>query len=78
MTGMRRVGEVRRVAQRIAVARCSDDDPPEIGTEVVDENLDDVGRVVDVFGPVDRPYLAVSPVEGKAAAALLGAVLYAR
>lgn len=75
---MRRVGEVVRVAQGVAVVRCANDDPPDIGTDVVDENVADVGRVVDVFGPVDRPYLAVSPVEGRATAPLLGQVLYAR
>lgn len=73
---MRRVGTVERVAQGLAVARAVDGDPPETGTEVVDESLATVGRVVSVFGPVDRPYVAVAP-EG-APAALFDEVLYAR
>jgi len=72
---MRRVGEVVRVAQGLAVARAPDSDSPEIGTTVLDESLEPVGRVVDVFGPVARPYVAV---DADAPTALLGAPLYVR
>lgn len=75
---MQRLGEVVRTAQGLAVVRCEDDDYPDIGTEAVDEQLNEVGRVVDVFGPVERPYVAVTPEEGTALAALLGQKLYAR
>ena len=76
---MRRVGEVVRTAQGLAVVRSPDDDYADIGTMVLDENLDDVGRVVDVFGPVSRPYLAVTPDDDDVRLpALLGDVLYAR
>lgn len=74
---MRRVGTVQRIAQGVAVARAVDDDPPEEGDEVIDESLDVVGRVVSVFGPVDRPYVAVDPVDVDPAA-LFDEVLYAR
>ena len=74
---MRRVGEVVRIAQNLAVVR-AEGDHPEFGTTVIDENLTEVGRVVDVFGPVDRPYVAVSPEEGIRLATLLGSALYAR
>jgi RNA-binding protein len=74
---MRAVGEAVRTAQGLAVLRSDDDDHPDIGTEVVDERLETVGRVVDVFGPVERPYLAVSPADGVAVPALLGERLYA-
>ena len=86
---MKRVGEVVRTAQGLAIARVpepgdgaetgsGDAEYPRIGTGVVDENLDDVGRVVDVFGPVAGPYVAVSPADGVVEAGLLGAKLYAR
>ena len=75
---MRRVGEVVRVAQNIAVVRSSDESHPDIGTGVVDEDLDELGRVVDVFGPVERPYLAVSPDGEVHLPALVGTKLYAR
>lgn len=80
---MRRVGSVVRTAQRLAVVRLPDDDtdrpdPPDVGTRVVDESLDGVGEVVDVFGPVDRPYVAVTPGDGVGLADLVGGKLYAR
>jgi RNA-binding protein len=75
---MKRVGEVVRTAQGLAVVRCPDEGHPELGTEVVDQDLETVGRVVDVFGPVDRPYAAVSPDEGVSLPNLLGRKLYAR
>jgi len=75
---MKRAGEVVRAAQGLAVVRCPDDEHPRNGAGVVDERLDDVGRVVDVFGPVSRPYLAVTPNEGVRPASLLGQRLYVR
>lgn len=72
---MRRAGKVVRTANGLAVLRTGAD-PPTIGTDVVDERLDDAGTVVDVFGPVDRPYLAVSP-PGRPDG-LLGEALYVR
>lgn len=74
---MKRVGEVVRVAQGLAIARVSTDDPPRIGASVVDEDLDEVGRIVDVFGPVTDPYVAVTADDGDPAL-LLGTKLYAR
>ena len=76
---MRRVGEVVRTAGGLAVVRVpEDDEPAALGTEALDDSLSRVGRVVDVFGPVDRPYVAVSPVDRAALSGLLGATLYAR
>jgi RNA-binding protein len=75
---MKRIGEVVRTAQGLAVLRSPDESYPDLGTELVDQNLEVVGHVVDVFGPVDRPYVAVSPTEDVTLAALLGEKLYAR
>ena len=75
---MRRLGEVVSTAQGLLVVRCPDGGRPDIGATAVDESLDDVGRVVDVFGPVERPYLAITPDDGVSTATLLGAKLYAR
>lgn len=75
---MERFGEVTRTAQGLAIVRLSGDDPVDIGSEVVDESLSDVGRVVDVFGPVDRPYAAVTPDDDRRLATLLGEKLYVR
>ncbi|WP_436343632.1 H/ACA ribonucleoprotein complex subunit GAR1 [Natronorubrum sp. FCH18a] len=87
---MRRVGSVVRTAQGLAVLRTDDTDGDrsatgssdavhdEIGTMVLDDSLETVGRVVDVFGPVDRPYIAVTPDAGVHLPSLVGSTLYAR
>ncbi|ADD07153.1 tRNA/rRNA pseudouridine synthase complex protein Gar1 [Natrialba magadii ATCC 43099] len=82
---MKRIGTVVRTAQGLAVLRADATDGDaddahrdEIGTIVLDDSLDEVGRVVDVFGPVDQPYLAVTPDSGVHLPALVGSTLYAR
>ena len=35
---------------------------PKIGSEVVDESLNVVGKVFDIIGPVSAPYAVVKPV----------------
>ena len=75
---MQRAGDVVRVTQGVAVVRCDGDDHPDIGASVVDQNLDSVGRVVDVFGPVERPYLSVTPDRGVHLPSLVGQTLYVR
>ncbi len=34
---------------------------PKIGSEVIDENLNVVGKVFDIIGPVSTPYAVVKP-----------------
>jgi len=75
---MQRAGEVKNVAQGVAVVRCPGSDHPGIGAPLIDDSLSTVGRVVDVFGPTERPYLAVSPAGSVTPAALVGTVLYYR
>lgn len=75
---MQRVGTVSRTAQNLAIVHCGDDEHPDIGTAVIDESLSRVGRIVDVFGPVDRPYVAIAPDSGVRLAELVGQKLYAR
>ena len=74
---MRRVGTVVRTAGGVAVVRSQDGSLPAVGAAVLDDGLATVGRVVDVFGPVARPYLAVIPAEGPPEA-LLNERLYVR
>ncbi|MFC4246206.1 H/ACA ribonucleoprotein complex subunit GAR1 [Natribaculum luteum] len=75
---MYRVGQVVRTAQGLAVVRSDDDDHADVGTIVLDDSLEEVGRVVDVFGPVDRPYLAVTPDDDVHLPGLVSSTLYAR
>ena len=74
---MKRAGTVVRTAQGLLVVRRDDAETPGIGTPVIDENLDEVGRVVDVFGPVEQPYLAVTPKDDPTAT-IVGKPLYYR
>ncbi|QGA83171.1 H/ACA ribonucleoprotein complex subunit GAR1 [Halomicrobium sp. LC1Hm] len=75
---MKRVGEVVRIAQGLAIVRSTDDDYPGFGTEVVTEDLTTAGSVVDVFGPVENPYVAVTPDDEVRLPTLVGQRLYAR
>jgi RNA-binding protein len=75
---MRPVGEVVRAAQGLAIVRLPDKSHPDLGANVVDADLESVGRVVDVFGPVDRPFVAVTPTDGHNPASLIGSRLYER
>jgi len=74
---MKRIGETVRMAQGKLIVRSPDESYPDPGTDVVDEELEAVGTVVSVFGPVEQPYLAVVP-DREQAALLVGSPLYAR
>lgn len=73
---MHRLGTVDRTAQGLAIVRV--DETPDIGETVIDESLTEVGTVVDVFGPVDQPYAAISVSDRARLPELLGDPLYAR
>jgi len=45
---------------------------------VIDESLETIGRVVDVFGPVETPYVAVTTDDDVNLATLLGEKLYVK
>jgi RNA-binding protein len=75
---MRRVGQVARIAAGTVVVRSPDDTYPAIGTDVIDEGLNRIGRVVDVMGPTERPYLVVTPESEEPPAALLNEPVYVR
>ncbi|WP_259516948.1 H/ACA ribonucleoprotein complex subunit GAR1 [Halanaeroarchaeum sp. HSR-CO] len=75
---MHRAGTVVRLSQGLLVLRTEGTDHADIGAMVVDETLSTVGRVVDVFGPVERPYLAVTPDDEVHPPTMLGETLYLR
>lgn len=62
MSTMKRLGRVSHISQRGSVVVRTDKTPP-MGARVVDKQVQPVGVVVDVFGPVKRPYVAVRPVK---------------
>lgn len=75
---MRRAGVARTAAHHVVVLERETGDPPDIGTRVVNDELRPVGRVVDVIGPVNRPYVVVAPDEGVEPASVLDQTLYVR
>lgn len=75
---MRRAGTVVSIAQGTLVLRAADADIAGIGAPVVDDRLTNIGRIVDVFGPVDAPYLVVTPTADIDLPDHLGDILYLR
>jgi RNA-binding protein len=49
---------------------------PRINSVVVDQKKVRIGRVFDIFGPTDRPYIVVKPYRNVDAAVHLGKKLY--
>jgi rRNA processing protein Gar1 len=47
-----------------------------VGTILVDQRREPVGRVVDVIGPVNAPYLIVAPKKGAKMHRLIGKELF--
>jgi len=51
-------------------------DIPRTNSWVVDQKRTKVGKVFDIFGPIDHPYIIVRPNRGIDAAAHVGKKLY--
>lgn len=75
---MRRLGTLTRIRTRTGVATIEHDEIPSIGDVVVDETLAEVGRVVDVIGPVDTPFAVIDPTESTSLVDHLDRRLYLR
>ena len=57
---MQRLGRVSNVTpSRNMVVKA--ENPPKMGFEIVDENLNVVGKVFDIIGPVSGPYAVIKP-----------------
>ncbi|MFC3959891.1 H/ACA ribonucleoprotein complex subunit GAR1 [Halovivax cerinus] len=74
---MRRAGTVVEVAQGVLVCRMADEDV-DLGAMILDDSLTEVGRVVDVFGPVTEPFAAISPSDDVHPPRLVGEHVYVR
>ena len=57
---MQRLGRISNVSPS-GNAILKAENPPKIGSEVVDENLNVVGKIFDVIGPVSSPYAVIKP-----------------
>ena len=59
-TGLQRLGKVISITPSSSLI-IKTENPPKIGTEVVDESLNVVGRVFDIIGPMSSPYAVIKP-----------------
>ncbi len=75
---MDRVGTVTKFSQGLLVVRSDSVAYPSLGTAVIDEQLEEVGTIVDVIGPVDRPFVIVSPLDKSNMEPLLNQRIYTR
>lgn len=57
---MQKLGRVSNVtpSQNLVVKT---ENPPKLGSEVVDENFNVIGKVFDIIGPVSSPYAVIKP-----------------
>jgi rRNA processing protein Gar1 len=60
MARLQKLGRVRALTPSKNIIVKSEQ-APRIGSEVVDENLNIVGKVFDIIGPISAPYAVVKP-----------------
>ncbi|HPT38107.1 MAG TPA: Gar1/Naf1 family protein [Methanothrix sp.] len=78
---MKRLGTALHAVQNKLIVRIeevvgSETDIPRTNSWVVDQKRTRVGRVFDIFGPINHPYVVVRPNRGVDAAAHVGKKLY--
>ena len=57
------------------IVRLDSDLYPRIGAKVFDSKLKEIGKVQDLFGPVARPYISISPTVSEAST-FVGRIIY--
>ena len=59
---MRRLGKVLHISKRGSIILRTDKTPP-VGSKsvVLDKKAQEVGEIIDIFGPVKEPYVAIRP-----------------
>ncbi|MHA2119471.1 MAG: H/ACA ribonucleoprotein complex subunit GAR1 [Candidatus Thorarchaeota archaeon] len=74
---MRRLGKVLHISKRGSIIIQTDKTPPIGGRSIVlDKKAQEVGTIIDVFGPVKTPYVAVRPKRKTDPNKLVGQLLY--
>lgn len=78
---MKRLGTALHVVQNKLIVQSeqivgSETNIPRTNSWVVDQKRNKVGKVFDIFGPIDHPYIIVRPNRGIDAAAHVGKKLY--
>jgi RNA-binding protein len=74
---LRRLGKVLHISKRGSIIIRTEKTPP-VGSKslVMDKNAQEVGTIIDVFGPVTYPYVAIKPKRGYEPQKLVGQMLY--
>ena len=74
---MRRLGKVLHISKRGSIIIRTEKTPP-VGTKsiVMDKKAQEVGTIIDVFGPVKHPYVSIKPNRGYHPQKLVGQILY--
>ena len=74
---MRRLGKVLHISKRGSII-VRTEKTPSVGSKslVMDKNAQEVGTIIDVFGPVAYPYVAIKPNRGYDSQKLVGQMLY--
>ena len=79
---MKRLGTTQHLVQKKLIVRTEpinggkNAELPRINSVVVDHKKVRIGRVFDIFGPTDRPYIVVKPYRNVDPAVHLGKRLY--
>jgi RNA-binding protein len=78
---LKRLGTTHHLVQKKLIVRTEqlsgkNAELPRINSVVVDHKKVRIGRVFDIFGPTDHPYIVVKPYRNVDAAVHLGKKLY--
>ncbi|MFW9809242.1 MAG: H/ACA ribonucleoprotein complex subunit GAR1 [Candidatus Thorarchaeota archaeon] len=74
---MKRLGKVLHISNRGSIILQTEKTPP-VGDRsvVLDKKAQEVGTIIDVFGPVKTPYIAIRPKKNTDPQKLVGQMLY--
>jgi RNA-binding protein len=74
---LRRLGTVLHISHRGSIIVRTEKVPP-VGNKsiVLDKRAQEIGTIIDVFGPVKSPYVAIRPKKELDIKKLVGQVLY--
>ncbi len=74
---MKRLGKVLHISNRGSIILRVEQTPP-LGNKsiVMDKKAQEIGRIVDIFGPVSNPYVAIRPKRDFNPEKLVGQMLY--
>jgi RNA-binding protein len=78
---LKRLGTALHVVMKKLIVRGEQNDGskvniPQVNSWVVDQKRTKVGKIFDLFGPINHPYIIVRPNRGTDAAAHVGKKLY--